>query len=394
MRIFHCACGATIFFENTVCLKCKRELGYLTDRQTMSSLEPASPGDAWKALAPEAQGRTYRKCRNYAEHDVCNWMVPAEEPSPFCVACRLNRTIPDLDPPQNRTYWAEIESAKRRLVYSLLALGLPVKSKLEDEAQGLAFDFLADPAPSDGSPAPSERIMTGHENGIITFNIAEADEIEREQIRRQMNERYRTLLGHFRHESGHYYWERLVRGSPFEPAFRELFGDERQDYAEALQRHYEGGGPPDWQVRFISVYASSHPWEDWAETWAHYLHMTDTLETSRAFGISADDSAEEIIEGQLFGMRDFRRTGEARLGSFAELLRECVWETLALNSLSRGMGMRDAYPFVLSEEVARKLKFVHDVVAASRPHEQQAKAPTASRAGPVPPTGPRRPATL
>src|SRR5262249_50270393 len=155
--------------------------------------------------------------------------------------------------------------AKRRLVYTLLALNLPLVSRQEDRESGLSFEFLADPA----DPA-APRVMTGHAGGVITVNVAEADDAERERRRLQMNEPYRPLLGAFRHEIGHYYWDRLIRGSARLAAFRETFGDERADYAEALDRHHAGGPPGDWQDRFVSAYASSHPWEDWAETWAHY----------------------------------------------------------------------------------------------------------------------------
>jgi hypothetical protein len=261
-------------------------------------------------------------------------------------------------------YWAQIEAAKRRLVYSCLALGLPLKSKREDEAGGLAFAFLANRPPAAGSTKPADRVMTGHDKGLITLNIEEADEIEREQIRRQMKEAYRTLLGHFRHESGHYYWDRLVPGTRFEEPFRERFGDERQDYGEALRRFYTSGGPADWQNQFISVYAATHPWEDWAETWAHYLHMIDTLETARAFGMSEDKAGGPGIDEQHLRVRE-GDGGSLPSAGIAKLLKEWVWVSLALNELNRGMGVRDFYPFVMNEIVVRKLQFVHDVIGGS-----------------------------
>jgi hypothetical protein len=363
MKIFYCQCGATVFFENTQCLKCKRVLGYLPDRQVMSPLEPAADGELWTAQIEGAKGQPYRKCDNYARENVCNWMVPSSEGGPYCVACRLNKTIPNLSHPGNREHWSKIEAAKRRLVYSLLSMGLPVVSRQVDEKHGLAFAFLADAGAGGGEQ--KTRVMTGHDNGLITLNIAEADEVEREQVRRQVKEAYRTLLGHFRHESGHYYWDQLVRGTPWEEPFRKLFGDERADYAAALARHYEGGGNPNWQTNFISVYASSHPWEDWAETWAHYLHMCDTLGTSSSLGISAQDAANEIIDARLFSMGEFGRRPSGPRPSFTKTLREWVWLSVALNELNRGMGIHDAYPFVLNEAVARKLQFVHDVIGRS-----------------------------
>jgi hypothetical protein len=190
--------------------------------------------------------------------------------------------IPDLSLTENQANWRRIQLAKHRLFYTLLKLRLPLKTKLEDTEHGLAFDFLVAPPPHDMAAEP---VMTGHDHGLITINLAEADDSERERMRRQMGEPYRTLLGHFRHEIAHYYWDRLVRDASGIEAFRQLFGDEREDYSAALQRHYANGPPPNWQESFVSAYASTHPWEDWAETWAHYFHMVDTLETASAFGM-------------------------------------------------------------------------------------------------------------
>jgi hypothetical protein len=362
MRIFECHCGATIFFDNTQCLVCKRELGYLPEERTLSSLERCDGADLWRAFASKSGDHLHRKCRNYADEGVCNWMVAHDDPSPFCVACRLNHTIPRLDQPDNRVYWARLEASKRHLVYSLLELGLPLTAKSEDPAGGLAFSFLAEQPSTGTESSPAPKVLTGHHDGMITINISEADEIEREQVRRQMHESYRTLLGHFRHESGHYYWDRLVAGTPWQERGRELFGDETGDYGRALERYYADGPAPDWQARFISAYASAHPFEDWAETWAHYLHMTDTLETSKAFGISTRKSADEIIDRRLFPATDYGRRSRTDPASFAAFVREWVWLSLAINAVNRSMGMRDAYPFVLSKPIADKLQFVHDVV--------------------------------
>jgi hypothetical protein len=368
MKIFHCACDAAVFFDNTSCLNCKRELGYLPDRKTMSAIEPAGGEGEYKALAVTGkQATSVRKCQNYAKENVCNWMVPTgEDASPFCVACRLTRTIPSLDQPAHREYWANIEAAKRRLVYSLLELGLPLRSK-DDDKRGLAFDFLANPKVADepqGEGTPAKKVMTGHADGIITLDIAEADEIAREQVRMRLHESYRTLLGHFRHESGHYYWQLLISNTKWIEPFRKLFGDERLDYQKALADHYAEKGPSDWQSRFISQYASSHPWEDWAETWAHHLHMVDSLETSREFGIGAGERARNLVDPRLFTTS--KSSGPAVRSSFAKVLREWVWLSLAMNAMNRSMGMRDAYPFVLNEPVAQKLEFVDDVVRQAR----------------------------
>jgi hypothetical protein len=351
MRVFQCECGAPVFFENDRCLRCQRELGFLPDRQVLTALEPADAKEQWKALA--AGGEAWRKCGNYAREGVCNWMVRPEDTSPLCVSCRLNETIPNLAHPNNRSYWAKLEVAKRRLVYSILRLGLPLKSRAEDPTGGLAFAFLA-PAP-DGP-----RVMTGHTGGLITINVAEADDVEREQMRMEMHEAYRTLLGHFRHEIGHYYFDTLVRDTSWHARFRRLFGDETRDYGTSLDAYYKTGAPPDWQSRFISVYASSHPLEDWAETWGHYLHIVDTIETARAFGIGRSEEGAHLIDAHLFGGANRGRVS----ADFMRLLRDWVWLTLATNAINRSLGMADASPFVLNAGVAEKLGLVHELVTS------------------------------
>ncbi|MEJ2090335.1 MAG: putative zinc-binding peptidase, partial [Gammaproteobacteria bacterium] len=279
MKLFECQhCGQLLYFENTRCERCDHRLGYLYDRSMLSALT-AEGGDRWRALA--AAGEAFRFCSN-AVHDACNWLVPAERPDVFCRACRLNRTIPDLGVAGNQLLWQRLESAKHQLVYGLLRLGLPVVSRFDDADRGLAFDFLA------GSGAMFQegpQVVTGHAQGLITIDIAEADDVERERHRRDMAEPYRTLLGHFRHEIGHHYWQQLVRDGVWHGAFREMFGDESRDYGAALEAHYANGPRPGWQEHYVSGYAGAHPWEDFAETWAHYLHIVDTLETADAYGL-------------------------------------------------------------------------------------------------------------
>jgi hypothetical protein len=273
MKLFECqACGQLLYFENTRCERCGHNLGYLPDSALLSALVREG-GDRWRPLA--TREGLFRFCAN-AGYDACNWLVPAEGGQAFCSACRHNRTIPDLGSPENLLRWQRLETAKHRLIYGLLRLGLPLVSKFEDPGAGLAFDFLADGA----GPEETPQVVTGHARGLITINVAEADDVERERARQDMAEPYRTLLGHFRHEVGHYYWERLVQDGLWLDAFRTLFGDERQDYGACLQVHHAEGPPLDWRERFVSGYASAHPWEDFAETWAHYLHIVDTLETA------------------------------------------------------------------------------------------------------------------
>jgi hypothetical protein len=246
-----------------------------------------------------------------------------------------------------------IERAKHRLVYSLLKMKLPLQSKTVDPKNGLSFDFLADEK-KEGQP----KVLTGHSEGLITINIAEADDIAREMARKAMDEVYRTVLGHFRHEVGHYYWDRLIDNTPYLEQCRELFGDDRKDYGEALKEHYEKGSPPDWAEHFISAYATMHPWEDWAETWAHYLHIIDTLETASSFGVSIHpkiaDSSSSIINADI-------RVDPYNVENFSEIIRLWLPLTFALNSLNRSMGLRDLYPFVISSKVTDKLSFIHTV---------------------------------
>jgi hypothetical protein len=281
--------------------------------------------------------------------------VSVEGPEEFCAACRHNRMIPDLSQQENLANWRKIELAKHRLFYTLLRLRLPLRTKLEDPENGLAFDFLA--AAPNGAPA--EPVMTGHDNGLITINLSEADDSERERMRHQMGEPYRTLLGHFRHEIAHYYWDRLVGDAPDIEAFRQLFGDEREDYGAALQRHYANGPPPDWQERFVSSYASTHPWEDWAETWAHYFHMVDTLETASAFGMRV---RPRVTKGaDLSAAMDF----DPHSANMDRIIDSWLPLTFAVNSINRSMGIADLYPFVLPPPVIVKLSFIHDRIHAA-----------------------------
>ncbi|MFL5274182.1 MAG: putative zinc-binding metallopeptidase [Anaeromyxobacteraceae bacterium] len=363
MKIFSCStCHQTVFFENVSCTRCGHALAYLPDRGLVSGIEPvdapesttpadAPPGQRWRALA--ADGAEYRLCRNGTEYGVCNWAVPAEDAHELCRACRLNVLIPPLGDPAARAAWALIEAAKRRLVYSLLQLGLPVDPRFDDPQRGLAFRFMKE--------LPGEKVTTGHADGVITLDVAEASDPHRESTRVKLGEPYRTLLGHFRHEIGHYYWLRLVSATPWLSRCRERFGDDRADYAEALRVHYERGAPAGWQERFVSAYASMHPAEDWAETFAHHLHLVDTLETARALGLSV--RAEPTAQGDVPLPKVAARAVDP--GDFDALLGAFVPLTLALNELNRSMGLQDTYPFVLSPPAIDKLRFVHEVVAAN-----------------------------
>ncbi|WP_035984170.1 putative zinc-binding metallopeptidase, partial [Bradyrhizobium sp. STM 3843] len=245
MKLFVCqACQNILYFENRVCQRCGHQLAFMPERQILSAIEPAANG--FRTLADNTDGRFF--CAN-AEHDVCNWLLEPGESAGFCRACRHNGTIPNLSDPAQLAGWRELEVAKHRLFYSLIRWQLPVKTRIEDPQHGLIFNFLAD------GPDSHQRVLTGHDNGLITIALAEANDIERERRRLEMGEPYRTLLGHFRHEVGHYFWDVLVRDAGKLEACRAVFGDDSQDYGAALQRHYDQGPPADWQQNFVSAYA-------------------------------------------------------------------------------------------------------------------------------------------
>lgn len=358
MKLFQCHnCGLLLYFENTRCERCEHILGYIPERTELSALTTRN-GNIWHPL--NAPGERYRFCAN-ADHDACNWLIYADGPDSYCRACQLNRTIPDLGVPENLLHWQRIEAAKHRLVYGLLRLSLYVAGKFQDAENGLAFDFLSGSGTMFHDSPP---VVTGHMAGVITIDIGEADPAERERHRQEMIESYRTLLGHFRHEIGHYYWERLIRNGVWHDAFRQMFGDESQDYAAALEAHYANGPQAGWQSRYVSAYASCHPWEDFAETWAHYLHIVDTLETASAFGLCVHPDIEHEPAIELDMEIDFDPYQQA---DFNALIAPWVPLTAAVNSLNQSMGQPDMYPFVLAPTVIGKLRFVHGLVHDDNP---------------------------
>jgi len=369
MKTFTCHCGNRIYFENSQCLACGRALGFLPRHRVLSALEPED-GGGWRALHPAAGQQRFRQCANYAIENVCNWMIDADESdSGLCCSCELNLIIPNLSSDKNRVLWYRVESAKRRLLYTLMGLDLPVVGRRRDPEHGLAFEFMEDQPqhPEFSDPLPrGNSVITGHRTGIITINLAEADPSAREHIREAMGEQYRTLLGHFRHESGHYYWDRLVKDTPWLEQFRALFGDERGDYDSALATYYASGAAPDWQTYFISAYASAHPWEDWAETWAHYLHMVDTLETASDFDFAIH--GRFVSHPAAGAIRTGQSAPPAAGGTpFDTLLTDWSRLTEAMNAVNRSMGMPDPYPFMLSARPVAKLKFVHQLIAGMLP---------------------------
>lgn len=354
MNVFHCShCQQLVFFESAQCVRCSHTLAFLPDLRIIGSLDSIGEG-LWSSPA-SGEARTYRLCENYARENICNWAIPASDTHTLCESCRLTRIVPDLTRPGFKEAWYKLEAAKRRLVYTLGQLECFVKSATEDTGS-IAFEFLAD-----SGEKGAAQVLSGHAGGVITINLAEADDAERERRRLELHEPYRTLLGHFRHESGHYYWDLLIKDSPSLDAFRELFGDERSDYGNALQDHYNQGPPPDWQQRFVTAYASSHPWEDWAETWAHYLHMVDTLETAAACGLSLQPARpdEPALNAAPAAMTQVK--------PFEDLTDQWFPLTYVLNNLNRGLGLPDGYPFVLSSPAIEKIRFVHETIHARHP---------------------------
>jgi hypothetical protein len=299
-----------------------------------------------------SSGKAFRYCAN-ARLDACNWLLPSEaaDEHTLCSACGLNRTIPDLALAENRERWKRLEFAKHRLVYSLQRLKLPMQSG-HDQAGGMLFDMLAGYA-ENGEEKP---VTTGHEDGVITIDVLEGDPAVRTARRQDLGERFRTLLGHFRHETGHYYFPQLTRVVGAD-SFRELFGDETTDYGAALGSYYREGPKPDWNRHYVTAYASSHPHEDWAETFAHYIHIVDTLDSARAYGIGlrseTDQNAAVAVD----------------VDSYSEECFDRLWDlwvplTVAVNSLNRSMGHDDLYPFVLPPPAVEKLRFAHQFIRA------------------------------
>lgn len=327
MKRFQCHCGQEIFFENSHCQRCGRSLGYDPRHATLVALQQDGDG-GWRGMD---NGIAYRLCDNRINHGVCNGLVEVGDANPLCQACRLNRIIPNIVIPENLNRWGRIEQAKRRLIYGLLSLGLPLEAPVAGYPRGLSFDFLEDKRTN---PAvPQEFVTTGHYKGVITLNVLEADDVQRVWQRELSSERYRTVLGHFRHEAGHYYFELLVRE---QQSFANLFGDPNQPYGPALKSYYDRGALAGWDVNHISAYASAHPLEDWAECFAHYLHMRETLETAAARGVIGAMSGDADMDTLLHR-----------------------WDALAvtINELNRSLGLQDAYPFVVTPAVADKLRY-------------------------------------
>jgi hypothetical protein len=367
MRTYLCICGQPVFFNNSVCISCGRAVGFDPVSCDMRELDmTGEEGVLQQAFVPAPQKRSqfgrapkppepplYRFCANL--HTCgCNWLIPADaDPATLCPSCATTRVIPDLSLPGNPERWNRLETAKRRLLFNLLDLGLWGPNERVKPLLPMVFDFLQN---LPGQPA----VLTGHKNGVITLNVAEADDALREKARLEMGEPYRSLLGHFRHESGHYFWEILIRGTPWMEEYRALFGDESVDYASALQKNYTLGPPTGWEQNHISAYAASHPWEDWAESWAHWLHMRDTLETAEAAQCQTNIVHPKIDPTLLC---DEGQAPTAEMMAFCERISRWVALTTLVNELTRSMGQPDAYPFACGGPVLKKLYFIDRVLA-------------------------------
>lgn len=347
MRPYACPnCARPNHFEVRVCPNCSFTLGY--DPASDQLLFLGDGATAWRDAEGEEHGVVV--CQNNNDYAICNWLVPAVGDQPMCLACRHNRTIPDLTGPDVPERWAKIEAAKRRLFHTLLHLGLPIETQTEAEASGripgLTFDFLYDPV---GEETGTVQITTGHEDGLVTLNILEADDVQREKMRTGLGEPYRTLLGHFRHEVGHYYWSRLIEDTAEVENFRAIFGDERISYEDAMKEHY-GDGSGGWTTDFVSSYATMHPWEDFAETFAHLMHIIDALATIDGFGIRMTKWRED--EEVAITFDPYHAETEALVSEWGPF-------AFAENAINRSMGQPDLYPFHLSDTIVRKLDYIN-----------------------------------
>jgi hypothetical protein len=332
VKAYRCrVCDNPLHFENSLCVSCGTSLGYSRAERAIV------PVDEQGQYVDQA-GLVWHVCRNLNLHG-CTWLSAVEGGQ--CFACDLTRTRPNDDDAEGMVHYPEAERSKRHLVAELDTLGFSVIGKDPatggDPVNGLAFDLLSSVA---------ENVVIGHDDGVITIDLAESDAAHREKVRARLAEPYRTMLGHFRHEVGHYYEWQLVRGDERMARCRELFGDESADYQEAIDRHYAQGPPEGWEASYISSYATMHPFEDFAETWAHYLHISDTIETASEYGltsvapVTAFSSYRDVVTG--------------------------IWVplTVALNMINRSMGKDDLYPFVIPAPVLDKLDFVASLVRA------------------------------
>ncbi|WP_066838528.1 zinc-binding metallopeptidase family protein [Rufibacter ruber] len=355
MQTFGCACGNKLYFENSQCVCCQREVGWCPVCEGIHAVEPDGKGH-YTCTNPDCRA-TLVKCFNYSTYNVCNrfvaaWSQPQQNNQCLCDYCQLTKTIPDLSIDGNLSKWYQLEVAKRRLLYLLDRLGLPYGSKEEHFELPLTFDFKEDvqPSPVLGwmGLGREEKVYTGHADGNITINLREADPVEREKLRVAFGETQRTLIGHFRHEIGHYYWQLLIQNKD-EAAFKAIFGDhEHPSYSEAMDHYYQNGPKANWANAYISAYATMHPWEDFAETWGTYLDMIAVLDTAENTDL-LHLPEKDLVEAQL----------ETIQSRYTEL-------SLKVNEVNRALGLPDLLPETFSPPVVEKLRYIHHLIARNR----------------------------
>jgi hypothetical protein len=340
MRPFPCSvCGQLLFFDNSTCLRCGSVVGYLPDDRDLVAVRLVAEG------LERADGTPglYRYCANRLIAR-CNWLLRSDDAATLCASCRLTSVRPNDNETEAIAAFANAEAAKRRLLYQLTVLGLPIIDRSVDEVRGVAFELLS---------SRGREVITGHDSGVITLDLSESDDVHREFVRQQLGEPYRTVLGHLRHEIGHYYWQILVVEGGRLDAFRSLFGDERRSYEESRQQYYSQATEAGWPSTHVSEYATMHPWEDWAETFAHYLHIDAGLATAAAVGLDVGEPARSA------GTAVWSTPEHVTIGP---MVQKWLGLTMALNAMARSIGQSDLYPFVLSSKVVEKLDFVHSTV--------------------------------
>jgi hypothetical protein len=344
MQMFECGCGSTLFFDNSRCLTCKRETGWCPHCRSIVAVNGITG-----SYSCDRCKSALLKCTNNRELTVCNRFVlmqPGGKAPAYCDCCKFNRTIPDLAVAGNAERWARLEAAKRRMIYDLDMLGLKYGTAAEGFTPGLVFEFKTDKIIENGQWQKiknCEPITTGHADGVIIINICEADDVERERMRVNLHEPQRTLIGHFRHEIAHYFWDLLVKNRQEEEC-KAVFGDHTRDYAAAQRVYYEKGAPPDWQNSYVSAYATMHPWEDFAETFALYLDICGTLDTAQA----------QHFSDLPVPAKDLKAT----LDRYTPM-------AIGMNEINRHMGLPDLVPEVFCCEVVKKLQYIHELVESS-----------------------------
>ncbi len=326
MQTFNCQCGNTLFFDSNFCVNCKRDTVTCPHCANVTPVEETPSGAL--QCGNTACGALLRRCSNDLQYDACNRALDANDVNALCSYCRLNSVVPDLSRNENVTLWRKLEAAKHRVLWVVERLGFPVSGNNALQPN-LTFEFKSD---------ENGKVSTGHADGCITISLREADSVEREKTRVEFQEPKRTLVGHFRHELGHYYWDLLVRDFRVEES-RRLFGDERNPtYADSQKRYYQQGPAKNWQQSYVSGYASMHPWEDFAETFQAYLDMATILSTTEHFGLVT--TSYENFDSML--------AAYSRVGIIA-------------NELNRDMGLLDLVPQIFNDFVVEKLRFIHQL---------------------------------